>query len=212
MTGSTPQSVALRIEVETAIIDAVERLGPDGVSRIEVLRPFMKRGVHRASLYRWYDEYLESGKPGQHITKQVRAAVQARAERAAEAGTDVMDEAAAELQAMLPDVLRPEDLIGGADTAIDIMAKLRTIIAGFEQLVAHSKTTDGKIRNARLLIASLAELRKTLETAVRFHEAMFEVSQVERMHEAMIAEIRMESAELAERVLRRMAKLAAAWG
>jgi len=52
-------------------------------------------------------------------------------------------------------------------------------IAGQGGLPIASKMIEGKVRNSRLLLQSSAELRKCLETGVKLHQAMREVSAID---------------------------------
>jgi hypothetical protein len=59
-----PSGAPLRAEVERAVLEAVERVGPGGLSKSDIVKPFLARGTARSALFRWVDAVLASGKPG----------------------------------------------------------------------------------------------------------------------------------------------------
>lgn len=198
--------VTLRAEVEAAVLAAVERVGPDGLSKSAIVKPFLDRGVVRSTLFRWVDAVLASGKPGQVITKQVKAAAAARAART----PDPVGEVVEEVRALMPVVPRIEHAIGEG-TTINALGKLHGIITDLDKLIAYAKKEDGSVRNARLLGSAIEGMRRCLETAMRFHQAMREAAAVDQLHDTILNEIRRESPEVAERILRAMDAAAAAW-
>jgi len=74
----TPAAAALRAEFETHMPDALDKVGPTGLTKASAVNPFMGRGAGRTTLYRWYDGIMASGRPGQHKLKVVRATTAAR--------------------------------------------------------------------------------------------------------------------------------------
>jgi hypothetical protein len=83
-------------------------MGSGGISKGAVVGPFLGRGVHKATLYRWIDAVLASRRPGQAAVRSLEDAVSARAAR----GSDPTAEVAAEVQAHLPRIPRFEDVAG----------------------------------------------------------------------------------------------------
>jgi hypothetical protein len=206
MAVMTEGAVALRAEVEAAILVEVERMGAERFSRASIVRPFLGR-CSQATLYRWVAEILAAGKPGQHAVRKAKEAAAARAVSTADPVSEVVEA----VRIRLPDVIRVEHL-GAGGTTSGVVTRLEQVIAGVEMLMRHAKTDDGKIKNARLLLVALAEMRKCLETSVKFYQAMREVDQVDRLHAAILEEIAKESPEAAERILRRIDLIATAWG
>jgi hypothetical protein len=78
-------------------------------------------------------------------------------------------------------------------------------------LIRHAKTDDGKVRNSRLLGASLEQMRRCLETGVKLHQAMRGVDEVDRLQEAILDEIGKCDKELHVRVLVRLRAVAENW-
>jgi hypothetical protein len=196
----------MRAELETAVLEAVEKMGPDGLNKLAIAKPFMARGGKQSTLYRWIDAVLESGKPGQHVARKIKEAVEERAARV----PDPVAEVAAEVAVRLPAIV-PIEVVGGGGKTVNVLERLQRVMADIELLVGHAKTDDGKVRNSRLLLQSSAELRKCLETSVKFYQAMRDVDQVNQLHAAILAEIRKASPEMAEAILRRIDAIAASW-
>lgn len=203
---AAPPDGALRAEVEAAVLAAVERVGPDGLSKSDIVKPFLGRGAARSTLFRWVDAVLASGKPGQVVTKQVKAAAAARAARTPDPVADVVEE----VRALLPVAPRIEDAIGESKT-INALAKLHGIILDLDKLIAYAKKEDGSVRNARLLGSSIEGMRRCLETAMKFHAAMRDAAAVDALQNAILDEIGKCDAELAERVYRRIDAIAENW-
>jgi hypothetical protein len=204
---TSPDVQSLKAELEAALMAAVERLGPDGLVKAAIVKPLLNRGVHQATLYRWFDAIIASGKPGQHAARKVKEAVAERAARAPEPKAAV----AKEVESLLPVVVQLEDVTAGGGKTTNVLERLARVTEDVELLVKHAKTEDGKVRNSRLLLSAAGELRKCLETSVKFYQAMREVENVDRLHATIVEEIRRESPEVAERILRRMRAVAAAW-
>jgi hypothetical protein len=205
MAGTTSEAAALRGEVETAVLDAVERLGHEGFCKAAIVKPLLGRGTHQATLYRWVDAILASGMPSQHVMKVVKEAAAVRAVRSPDPVSEVVED----LKGRLPIIARLDDLRGGS--TINVLERLARVTDDIELLVRHAKTEDGKVRNPRLLLVSLAELRKCLETSVKFYQAMRETAQADRLQDAILDEIAKTSPEVAEAIYRRIDQIAASW-
>jgi hypothetical protein len=104
------------------------------------------------------------------------------------------------------------DLLPSAGSALAVVEKLQECVRVAESLMKHARMPDGAIRNSGLLLKASEHLRRTLETAARLQEAMMQVSQVERFHSLIIAEVAKESPEAAERILAAVGGLADSWG
>jgi hypothetical protein len=201
----TKEALALRGEVQAAVLSEVEAVGIERFSKAAIVRPFLGK-CSQATLYRWISEFMASGNPGQHIVRKVREAAAARAVLTPDPVADVVEA----IRVRLPEVVRIED-VGAGSTTVGVIQRLEDVIANVEMLVRHAKTDDGKIRNARLMLLALAELRKCLETSVKFYQAMREIDQIDRLHTVILEEIGKQSPELAEQILLRIDAIAGAW-
>jgi hypothetical protein len=215
MGAPSKEGVALRADVEQAVLAAAEKLGAEaGIDTAGIVRHFSGRGAADSTLFRWCREIIKSGKPGQHVAKQVKRAADRRVARSAAYPEAAAAEVRAELAATLPAVVRVDDVLGGAagGKVVGVIDRLQRLMADLEMLIAHAKTEDGKVRNARLLGTSLEQMRRCLETGVRLHQAMRETDQVDRLQNAIIDAIAEESPELAARVYLKIDAIAANWG
>ncbi|MDR3519025.1 MAG: hypothetical protein P4M00_24770 [Azospirillaceae bacterium] len=101
---------------------------------------------------------------------------------------------------------------------IPVLEKLRTCIAVAEQVIAQAEqgvSGGGKRAGAtefRLLLMASEHLRRTMETAAKLHDRVTTIAQLERFHAAIFDELRAESPEIAERVVRRLQRINVAWG
>jgi hypothetical protein len=197
---------SLRRGVEAAVAKSVKAIGIDRFRKEPIVQQFLGRGAAVSSLYRWIDASIASGKPGQAAVKAVRKAAKARAART----PDPVGEVVEEVRERLPAVVRLEEVSG--TPTLKIIEELGTVVADLKSLVKHAKGADGSVRNARLLLSASDRIRASMETALKIQAAMRDVAQVDRLHEAILEEIRRESPETAERILHRIDIIAADWG
>lgn len=197
---------ALFGEVEAAVIAEVERVGPAALDRTALVRRFGGQVASRSTLFAWIDKILASGRPGQAITRSVKAAAAERAARAEDPAADAAEEAAA----LLPVRVSVDEVAGGG--GLRLLDRLARVVADAELVVAHAKTAEGGVRNAKLLLSAGDALRRVAETILRVTESMHEVDQVTKFHDEIFAALREESPELAERIVRRLQRLAEKWG
>jgi hypothetical protein len=214
MGAPSREGVALRAEVERAVLAAAEKLGVEaGIDTAAIVRHFSGRGAADSTLFRWCREIIKSGKPGQHVARQVKRAAERRERKAADPAAAAAS-VAAEVAEKLPVVVSVDDVIGSSSgrKVVTVIERLQTLAADLELLVKHAKNPDGGVRNARLLLQATGEFRKLLETGARIHAAMREADQVDRLHDAILDEIGKCDADLHVRVLLRLQDVAAAWG
>lgn len=196
---------ALREKVEAAVIAEVARVGPE-INKAALYNQFKDQGASRATVYRWIDQPLKSGKAGMRLTADIRKAAAARAAAVPDPALD----AAREASQVIP-VPAMSD-IAGYGGAVAFVDKLRIIVANAEKVIAHATKDDGTPRNAKLLMMANDNLRRAMETGLKLHQAMREISAVDRFLAAIIDALRQESPELAERIVHRLNQLAAEWG
>ena len=110
----------------------------------------------------------------------------------------------------LPVVLRLDDI--SSTPTVKLIEELGTVVADLKALVAHAKTPDGKPRNARLLLMASDRIRACLETAMKIYQAMRDMDQVDRLHDAILEEVGHEAPAVRERILRRVAAMATGYG
>ncbi|CAH2606234.1 conserved protein of unknown function (plasmid) [Rhodovastum atsumiense] len=200
---------SLRDEVEAAVLAELARVGPEAFSKAEIARRFADRGASRATLYRYIDGPLKSGKAGQHVAREVKAAVEARAKL-----PDPPAAAAQAAAAKLPALVTVDD-IASSGGVIPVIEKLVGCIGIAEQLIAHARTEDGKVRSAKLLLSASEHMRRNLETAVRLQEAMRQAEEMERFHRRILGMVRgvaREHPEAAQAIISGLGQLAAEWG
>jgi hypothetical protein len=197
---------SLRREVEAAVAKAVKTIGIDRFRKEPIVQRFIGRGAAVSSLYRWIDASIASGKPGQAAVRAVKKAVKARAARTPDPVSEIVEE----VREHLPAAVRLEEVSG--TPTVKIIEELGTVVADLKSLVKHAKGADGSVRNARLLLSASDRVRACMETALKIQAAMRDIDQVDRLHDAILDEIRRESPETAERILRRLAAMASQYG
>jgi hypothetical protein len=197
----------LQGEFEADLAAEVKRVGgADHFDKGPLVRAWEDKGISRATLYRWIEAGMKSGRPTQALARDVKAAAKARAKRKRAPAAD----AAREIGKKLPVVVTVEDI--AKHGTIQVIDQLHTCIQAAQDVLAHARTGDGKVKNAKLLLQASESLRRCLDTAARISDAMYQAAAVERFHKAIVEEVSKESPALAERVLARLSALANQWG
>jgi hypothetical protein len=196
---------ALRREVERALLAELDRVGPEALNRARVLRRFEGRGACRASLFRWAQDLFASSRAAAHIERMVGRA----AEEWALGGEDpaAANAGQAAVAAALPGPVSPDDAVGRG--TIDAIGHVRRCIRAAEDVAAHARGPDGRVRNPRLLLQATDSLRRSLETATRLQQALRDLQSVQAFHRGVLDEVAKESPEVAQRIIRRLDRLCA---
>jgi hypothetical protein len=204
-------TAALRLELETAVLNAVENIGADGLVKATVVKPFLGRGVHQATLYRWFDAIMATGRPGQRAVRKIEKAAERRVARSVADPAAAAAEVVAEARALMPLAPKIEHVLGSGKT-VNVLERLQGLVDDLDALIKYAKTDDGRVRNARLLGASIEGMRRLLETAMKFHAILRETAAVDALQNAILDTVAECDPALAERVLRKMDQVASAWG
>jgi hypothetical protein len=179
------------VSTAAALLDRLMQLGVSaradgGMLR---LRP-------RATLFRWVEAVIASGKVGASLARKVRKAVATKAAPA---------EAAAAVVELLPAPLAFEEAVKAG--SIPIIQELMTCVAAAKQVMAYARKEDGSVRNARLLLTAAEQLRRTTDSCVRLQEAMTDLQRLEQFNTIILEEIDKESPACAQRIGQRMSAL-----
>ena len=73
MGAMSKASAELYAEVSDAVLVEVEQIGVDGINAAGIVARFVGRGVSERQLYRWINQIMSSGQPGQHIARKIKA-------------------------------------------------------------------------------------------------------------------------------------------
>jgi hypothetical protein len=201
----------LKANLEAAVTSEIAASGGQKLSKGALVERFLGQGVSRATLFRWIDASIATGKPGQAAVRAVKKAAAKRIEhpprrhRARRPTAEMVEDMAEHL----PAVVRLEDVAG--TPTVKIIEELGLIVADLKAVVAYAKDPSGKVRNAKLLIVASDRVRAWLDTAVKIQQAMRGVDEVDRLQAAMIAEIAKCDRDLAERVVRAMRAVSSTW-
>jgi hypothetical protein len=202
----TDAMAELRAQVEATCLDALATVGPDRLDRAAIVRGFAGHAASDRTLFRWIAGFIDSGRAGQALARRVEGAAAARAART----SDPVAEVAHEVGELLPKSVTPDKIVGAGP--ISVMEYLQVAIGAASEVMKYARTPDGAVRNAKLLLTASDKLRQCMDTAVRVSQAMADLQQVQKFHASIIAELRLESPALAERVLVRLNRLTAEWG
>ena len=72
------KNAELRSEVAKAVMDEVQRVGPE-FDRAAIVTRFLGKGADRATIFRWIAAEMASGRPAQAVAKRVKKAAAKRA-------------------------------------------------------------------------------------------------------------------------------------
>ena len=97
-----------------------------------------------------------------------------------------------------------EAFVGGTGTTIAVIDRLGAILADMDQVVRQSKNPDGTIRNIRSLLLASRETRQCLEAAVKLKDALRQGRDLDRLVDAIVAEITLEAPQCAMRMIQRL--------
>jgi aminopeptidase N len=187
------------------LADDLARGGVESIDRPALARDLAAQGVGRTAAYRWIAEAVAADAERRARAEAISDAAAARAERTSEPAAD----AAREIVAKLPKVVRIDDVASAGQ--IPVIERLNQCLQIADMLVKHAQTDDGRVKNAKLLLQSSEHLRRCLETATRIAEVMRQVGEVDRFHAAIIEKISARDPVLAEELLRDLTELSAAW-
>lgn len=209
----------LRNEAEEFIRAEIARVGPDAIDKAAIVRRFVERGASKSRLHEWIRDLVHDAKNPPLDTREADLAV-------AEAAVD-----AAERAKVLDSLPGPEDLaqveraaqaaikapaLGasftllpeGAAAALD---RLQTMIETTNRVLDYSLHADGRIKNPRMVLASVEATRKALETTLKLYEAVDPIKVLQQFLAEVMAELRTMEPELAMRVVDRLRDLQGRW-
>ena len=188
MGAMSKASAEFYAEVSDAVLVEVEQIGVDGINAAGIVARFVGRGVSERQLYRWINQIMSSGQPGQHIARKIKQAAAERSARVpdpAEAAAAV----AAEARELLPARVSPDDIVAACTPAeaarpeYSVIEMLAGVIEDAQLVVAHAKHDDGKPKMPRLLLQAGESLRRAAETALKVTAAMNDIDKMEQFHE-----------------------------
>jgi hypothetical protein len=214
------EDTSLRAEIGAAVARAYEILGPGGLKKSDIVGQFKGR-ASRSTLYATVDKVIGREKPAQTLVRKVRErAYQQAARRRHAAKKEGVSEAdyaagqAARVLARVPVLTTVQDIAAPGISVTEFIGKLQACIRAAEQVMAFARKEDGTVKMSKTLLAASEHLRRSLETAVKLHEAIRTVSDIDRFHDELIAvvgEVAEKHPAAAEFLLGKMREVAARW-
>jgi hypothetical protein len=162
----------LRKEVEAAIEESFQALGPKGFEKAGVVKQFSNRGASPATLYRWIDAYVAIARPDLRLQKRLKRAAMRGTHQAIRRSPERGKGKVAAIVHVGAKALAagPELTAVAGETMFDIVGRLGRCVDAAEQVMAHARTEGGGVRMARMLLAGSESLRKSVETLVKLNE------------------------------------------
>jgi hypothetical protein len=182
----------LRGQFEALLVRHIAEYGED-FERSPLVQDFVDRGVGQATVYRWIDAVLARGR---------EPAAPAPARPAAPPANAAMESSEPTIVPALPRVPRIEDV--QTMGLVPVTKLLRDCIRIAQDLIEHSRTAEGKPRNARLLLQGSEHLRKAIETAAKLNETVAIQQEMQQFHRILLEEVGREAPAVQERLLTRI--------
>lgn len=218
----------LRAQFERDVLAEISRVGPAGFRRHEMVARWAHAGPPPSSIWRWLKEMLDDADgAGRHFDG--RPAPQANVvgsgttdvHHALSDGMKIGDgeaaakPATAQPHAMLQKGAAPDTPPGSATPLVlkgtfDIEQHLQRSITSATR-VMNAQCAPHDPRSARLMLQAAEVLRRCAETVLRLHEAIWNMARIEEFHAMVVATVREESPEAADKILDRLEALAALW-
>jgi hypothetical protein len=167
-------ATALRARVEAAVLDEVARVGLESFNRASLIKALVIEGGKQVTLYRWIDQILSSGSPDQHLARVIETAAADRIAQNPEPGRSI----SAAIRTKLPATPKVEHIATAG--VMPVIERLNICLTAADQLMTHARTDDGKVRNARLLLAASEHPRRCIETAAKITDTLMRADKVER--------------------------------
>jgi hypothetical protein len=198
----TAAAAAMRSKFEAEVLAEVARVGVDAFRPDALVKRYVTKGGGKATLYRWAKAVLTSGRAEAHVERIAAQVMAARAEVDPEPAVGAAVDATKA-------VIAGEHVVrgtGGAG-AMALLEKLHDCIKTAEDVLAHAKTPEGKVRNSKLMLQAGENLRRCIETGARVAEMLVNAAEVERYHAVIFDCLKDESPALAERIVLRLQRV-----
>jgi hypothetical protein len=223
-----PERAKMRAEFGRDLMAELARIGPIGFRRHEMVARWAHGGAGRSTIWRWLREMLEDPDgAGQHFIRKPAPAVTQNgqstgdAERAASNAVKIADEetaAASETQEQharraspVPDTRSSpaQRLVAGG--VFNILEGLQGCITAATAVMERARAAINDQGSARTVIMASEHLRKSMETAIRLHDSIWNMQRIEQFHQEIIAAVEEESPIAAARIIAKLETIIDAW-
>ena len=167
--------------------------------------------IPQSTFYRWVKKTHDSGIPARRAIKKARRRVKRKArDKGITDKSQLADTVSAEVVEVLPILPVSSDIVG--ISLLEAGKKLNNCIIEMESVIAYAKKEDGSIRNVRLLLQGAEGLRRTIDSAAKLSEALWDVRRTEQFFTALFNQLRHRDPELIELVLSDLKQINKDWG
>ncbi len=202
-------SKELRNQVKQEISALLEKYGK-GYDFSGLYKRYSEQ-IPKTTFYRWVRVINGSGVPAQKALRKARKRAAHKAKKQGIADKPALaTEVAEEVIKVLPLVPDASDIV---DVSLTEMGrKLGWCMAELEKIIEYSKSKDGKIRNAKMQMQAIEGLRRTIDSATRLMDLIWDIRRTEQFHRAIFNRLRERDPELVELILGDLKRLNADWG
>ncbi len=190
-------------ETRRQAMKAITRILSRGGSKADVLDLRTQRyaNVPSSTWHRWVSAVRDSGVPGR------KAAIRAkkRATRRTNTEPDPKATALKDTAEQMPEVIRVDDIAG--TPMFRVIDRIRACVAHADEVLAHCKTIDGRLRNPKLYIQASRHHLEALKTSAYITDKLMEAQRLEAFHQAILDEIAKIDLALAERIIERLEQM-----
>jgi len=182
----TPDKAKLRAQFERDVVAEIERVGPAGFRRHEIVARWAHAGPGRSTIWRWLREMLEDpASAGQHFIRRPvppatltgestgdtvpaeSVAVKIGSSETA-AASETQEQHAMRLN-RAPDARPPAAQSLTPGSVFNILEGLQGCITAATAVMERARETINDQASARTVIMASEHLRKSMETAIRLH-------------------------------------------
>jgi hypothetical protein len=196
----------VKAQVSEAVRRSIDKYGTPAWDKARILKPFAGQAA-RSTLYRWIDEAVAEHRPAARAIKAAR--------KAAKKGAILPDAEAAATEVALSGALVPSgEMLAGALEVRKMVVRLEACMVNCEDVFAHSRTPEGRVRLAKTLMQATDNMRRTIEAATKLHQTLMASGEVERFKAELVATIRAVAAaypEASRVLLSRIQELSGRW-
>lgn len=167
--------------------------------------------VAKSTFYWWVKSINDSGIPAQKAIRTAKKRAKRKAVRKKAVTKKALKKVVvAEVIEVLPALPDSTDTVGCS--LIEMGQKLNTCMEEMEALMKHSKNDKGGIRNTRLLLQATEGLRRTIDSAAKLRESIWDVRRAELFMTALLNRLRHRDPEFIELVLGDIKQVNKDWG
>ncbi len=202
-------SKELKEQAQKEISALLEKYGKDG--DFGTLYKKYSDEVPKSTFYRWVRSISASGVPAQKALRKAKKRVVRKAKKKnIKTKPELSLVVSQEVVEVLPMVPDASDIAGVSLT--EMSRKLSWCMSELERIIEYSKSKDGSIRNAKMMMQAIEGIRRTIDSTTRLMEMLWDIRRTEQFHTAIFNRLKARDPEFVELILADLKQINADWG